>query len=129
MKITEVHVALDQQRADALLQRTLRGLGSVELWWLGRLIAGAPTHRARDWHRQVTRATLYQDYAFWCRGKPVSAGAFGKTLLRLAPGTRNNRQTIELRRVNCYLLPMLRETRERFEQLLGVPLAWTRPKD
>lgn len=135
MKITDVfdledvHVALDRPRADELLHKRLRSFGSFRRWWLGRLMAGNMTRRL-CWssHVAVPRAVLFDDYVRGCMGtggEPVSPAKFGRELLKVAPTTRDCRQTVDGQRLRCYVLPPLREARARFEELIGVPLVWS----
>lgn len=125
----------------ALLEQKLHSMGPVETWWYGRLVQGAPTHRASDWPGHVPISTLYNDYTRTADRMGVrrkqSETEFGLTMRRLVPGVQRRRrlERIEItgndgrpeevfRRVWCYDLPSLDDCRAIITAMVGQDIEW-----
>ena len=105
----------------------LRGAKPHQQWWYERLCEDA-----EDWEPNPTKQEIYRSYMDWCKEqgrRPEPPGSFGKSFLTLFP----NRHVGEVRqlktinepsmvsatkkRVRCYDLPSLAESRKCYETM------------
>lgn len=128
-------------KTQALLEQKLHSMGPVETWWYGRLVQGAPSHKASNWPPHIAITTLYNDYTRTADRMGVrrkqSETEFGLTMRRLVPGVQRRRrlEKIEItgddgrpeeaiRRVWCYDLPALEECRAAITAMVGQDIDW-----
>lgn len=130
-------------KTTALLNQKIHTLESVNMWWLDRLKAGAPTSTMDDWPEAVLGSILFHDYIKVCeeigirRKRPETI--FGQELRALMPESvdgppglrREKRQVVidpvtgETKRSWHYVLPTLDEARQAFETFMEQPIDWS----
>ena len=130
-------------RTEALLEQKIRSLNSVESWWYERLHAGTIVRHASQWPSDVPTSTLFDDYIavadkIGVRRKSEET-VFGMSLAKMLPGGLKTARPMRMvqnehgheieKRVRCYLLPPLAETREHFEELVGQSISWPAAAD
>lgn len=117
-------------RTNALLEQKMRSLDPLDVWWVNRLIDGAPTRGLNGWPESVTVDDLYSDYLKSAdeigAGRKRDRATFGLRLPKLAPGIRKTRPRVsgDAKRPWHYALPTLAECRDSFDELLGQPMVW-----
>jgi len=129
-------------KTEALLEQKLRSLDAVSSWWFERLADGTTTRRSGVWRRQIPVDTLFDDYVHNAEKVGVrrksEKTALGMKLHKLVPGLTKKKLTISvnledgtntLRRVQCLLLPSLKECREAFQTAVGQAVDWGDPDE
>lgn len=120
------------------LDQRMRSLGPEEDWWFeklqdGFIIPGIP------WSAPMPKSMLHDAYwAYAARVKvfrPANLMALGKFIKRVCPASLQNRRVMAQIRGDaspgpsevvqpCFVLPDVRECRQRWEELYGGPFDW-----
>ncbi len=123
-------------RTKALLEQKVQSLNSIESWWYGRLMAGAPTHKLTEWKNEIPTQHLFLDYIessdqVGIKRKKAET-EFGTKLGKLCPSLRRTRPRMivddglnqKSGRVHCILLPDLQTARAEMDARLQQSADW-----
>jgi hypothetical protein len=119
---------------EALLEQKIFSFDPIEKWWFGRLMAGTPTRKHKDWPGLVIKERLFDDYVEHSNqigiNRKGSDTEVGIKLRKLVEGLGDRRETVfdealgHARRAYCYVLPPLAACRASFAKQLGQTVAW-----
>lgn len=132
-------------KTKALHEQKLLSLDPEHEWWYQKLFDGQILPEANGWPAEIPKEGLVQDYTDHTRRFNITRRgnqtALGRFLKHMCPKLQQVKRTLEIERVRddgwsykkkvrayCYVMPTLKQARERWEELHGRE-DWPDPDD